>query len=70
MARADKAAAVAEIADLASNIWISIVVRDGLLLPVLGDTELRAGDLVTLLIDGDVPDEVTEMFTEPAQRDQ
>ena len=24
----------------------------------------------TLLIDGDVPDEVTEMFTEPAQRDQ
>jgi hypothetical protein len=39
-------------------------------LPVLGDTELRAGDLVTLLIDGDVPDEVTEMFTEPAQRDQ
>ena len=61
---------VAEVADLASNIWISIVVRDGLLLPVLGDTELRAGDLVTLLIDGDVPDEVTEMFTEPAQRDQ
>jgi len=61
---------VAGIADLASNIWISIVVRDGLLLPVQGDTELRAGDLVTLLIDGDVPDEVTEMFTEPAQRDQ
>jgi hypothetical protein len=25
---------------------------------------------VTLLIDGDVPDEVTEMFTEPTQRDQ
>ena len=58
---------VAEVADLASNIWISIVVRDGLLLPVHGDTELRAGDLVTLLIDGDVPDDVTEMFTEPAQ---
>ena len=61
---------VAEVADLASNIWISIVVRDGLLLPVQGDTELRAGDLVTLLIDGDIPDEITEMFTEPAQRDQ
>jgi Trk K+ transport system NAD-binding subunit len=61
---------VAEVADLASNIWISIVVRDGLLLPVQGETELRAGDLVTLLIDGDVPDEVTEMFTEPGQRDQ
>ena len=58
---------VAAVADLASNIWISIVVRDGLLLPVHGDTELRAGDLVTLLIDGDIPDEVTEMFTEPAQ---
>jgi cell volume regulation protein A len=60
---------VAEVAELASNIWISIVVRDGRLLPVQGDTELRAGDLVTLLIDGDVPDEVTEMFTEPTQRD-
>jgi len=58
---------VEEVAELASNIWISIVVRDGLLLPVHGDTELRAADVVTLLIDGDVPDDVTEMFTKPSQ---
>jgi potassium/hydrogen antiporter len=54
---------VAEIAELATDIWVSIVVRDGALLPVQADTRLKAGDMVTLLIDGDVPDEVTEMFT-------
>jgi cell volume regulation protein A len=56
---------VAEVADLAGSVWVSIVVRDGMLLPVRGDTELRAGDLVTLLIDGGLGDEVSEMFAEP-----
>ncbi len=56
---------IEDVADLAGNIWISIVVRDGLLLPVHGDTELRAGDLVTLLIDEDLPQEVAGMFTKP-----
>jgi potassium/hydrogen antiporter len=37
--------------------------RDGQLLPVRGDTRLRAGDMVTLLTDGDIPERVTEMFT-------
>jgi cell volume regulation protein A len=54
---------VAEVAEMGSDIWISIVVRDGVLLPVNGDTKLQAGDLVTLLIDGGLPDEVTEMFS-------
>jgi Trk K+ transport system NAD-binding subunit len=54
---------VAEVAEMGSEIWVSIVVRDGVLLPVHGDTKLQAGDLVTLLIDGGLPDEVTEMFT-------
>lgn len=53
---------VEEIADLARDIWISIVVRDGLLLPVNRNTQLRAGDTVTLLIDGDLPEEVSGMF--------
>jgi hypothetical protein len=35
-----------------------MVVRDGALLPVRGDTRLRAGDLVTLLIDEDSSHEV------------
>ena len=56
---------VEEVAELASNIWISIVVRDGRLLPVRGDTRLQAGDMVTLLGDGDIPEQVTEMFTQP-----
>ena len=56
---------VEEVAELASNIWISIVVRDGMLLPVRGDTRLRADDTVTLLTDGDIPERVTEMFTKP-----
>jgi potassium/hydrogen antiporter len=55
---------VAELADLVGNVWISIVVRDGVLLPVRGDTQLRAGDLVTLLIDEDSSHEVA-MFTKP-----
>jgi cell volume regulation protein A len=55
---------VQEIANLGSDIWISIVVRDGLLLPVNRDTRLRAGDTVTLLIDGDLPDEIAGMFAE------
>ena len=59
---------VEDVAEMAGNIWISIVVRDGLLLPVHGDTQLRAGDLVTLLIDEDLPQEVAGMFTKPSER--
>jgi len=40
-------------------------VRDGRLLPVRGGTRLQAGDMVTLLGDGDIPEQVTEMFTQP-----
>jgi len=54
---------VAEVAEMGSDIWISIVVRDGMLLPVRGNTKLQGGDLVTLLIDGGLPDKVTGMFT-------
>jgi cell volume regulation protein A len=55
---------VADIADLADNVWISMVVRDGALLPVRGATRLRAGDLVTLLIEEDSSHEVA-MFNKP-----
>jgi len=55
---------VEQIANLVGNVWISMVVRDGVLLPVRGDTQLQAGDLVTLLIDEDSSHEVA-MFTEP-----
>ena len=57
---------VEEVADLVGNVWISMVVRDGVLLPARGDTQLRAGDLVTLLIDEDSSHEVA-MFTKPGR---
>jgi cell volume regulation protein A len=53
---------VEEVAELAGDIWISIVVRDGVLVHVHGDTHLQAGDMVTLLIDGDLPEEINELF--------
>ena len=53
---------VEEVADLVGNVWISMVVRDGVLLPARGNTQLRAGDVVTLLIDEDSSHEVA-MFT-------
>jgi cell volume regulation protein A len=56
---------VDEVAELASDIWISIVVRDGQLLPVHGDTRLRAGDMLTLLIDGDSREDVSKIFSRP-----
>jgi potassium/hydrogen antiporter len=59
---------VEDVAERAGNVWISIVVRDGLLLPVYGDTQLRAGDLVTLLIDEDLPQDVAGMFTKRSER--
>jgi potassium/hydrogen antiporter len=55
---------VADIAELAGNVWISMVVRDGALLPVRGATRLKAGDLVTLLIEEDSSHEVA-MFNKP-----
>jgi potassium/hydrogen antiporter len=55
---------VADIAELAGNVWISMVVRDGVLLPVRGATRLKAGDLVTLLIEEDSSHEVA-MFNKP-----
>jgi cell volume regulation protein A len=57
---------VEEVAELAGSIWISIVVRGGLLVPVRGDTQLRADDVVTLLIDGDLSEDVTDLFTHPS----
>ncbi|HKX14601.1 MAG TPA: cation:proton antiporter [Propionibacteriaceae bacterium] len=55
---------IADIAELAGNVWISMVVRDGALLPAREDTRLQAGDLVTLLIDEDSSHEVA-MFNKP-----
>ena len=42
---------IADVPGLAEGTWISLVLRDGGLLPVRGDTVLEAGDDVLVLID-------------------
>jgi cell volume regulation protein A len=45
------------------DAWISLVVRDGRLLPAGGDTTLRAGDDVVVLAEGSRYDELRAAFT-------
>jgi NhaP-type Na+/H+ and K+/H+ antiporter len=40
---------VQRVADVAGDIWISLVVRDSQLVSVRADTRLQAGDLVVIL---------------------
>jgi len=51
-------------------VWISLVIRDGQLVPVQGSTMLRAGDEILALTDpGRTPD-LTPVFTSgPGPRD-
>jgi cell volume regulation protein A len=44
------------------DVWVSFVIRDGRLVTVRGDTELRAGDEVLILTDEDTP-ELRALFT-------
>ena len=57
---------VADTADLAGDIWISMVVRDSRLLTPRAHTRLRAGDTVVILTESDLPAEVAGLFTAPA----
>jgi len=46
--------------------WISLVVRDGQLVPVRGDTELRAGDVVVVVLDDPhMSEKLTAVFEPP-----
>jgi len=61
----------AEGSDVASlpcgeNAWVSLVIRDGTLLPVTGDTTLRADDDVLVLADPDEAENLARCFTTPA----
>ena len=40
--------------DLGEGVWVSVVSRDGVLLPINGDTVLHDGDEVLALVDDDV----------------
>lgn len=56
---------IAEVADRAGDIWVSLVVRDRQLLPVQPDTVLRAGDEVVVLADPGLHDVLTHIFQSP-----
>lgn len=51
---------------LPEDAWISLVVRDNRLLPVRGDSRLRAGDELLVLADPDLDDVLRAAFTTPA----
>jgi cell volume regulation protein A len=57
-----------ELAGLPGDAWVSFVVRDGQLLPITGDTRLRAGDDVLVLAGPGLHDQVTRAFEEPDPR--
>jgi cell volume regulation protein A len=51
-----------------NDIWISLVVRGGRLLPVSGETALQAGDDVLVLAEEDRYDELAALFGRPADQ--
>jgi len=51
-----------EASALLDNIWLSIVVRDGQVVHVRPETELRAGDEVVILADPDLEDDLSAVF--------
>jgi cell volume regulation protein A len=56
--------------DLGEDAWISLVIRDGQLVPVTGATTLRAGDEVVALADPERAPDLTPVFTaDPGMRD-
>lgn len=54
--------------DRVGDIWVSIVVRTTGLVPVRGDTELRAGDEVVVLADPELRDTLADLFGPPRAR--
>jgi cell volume regulation protein A len=60
-ARAD-GSTIADVVDQIGEMWVSIVVRDKVLVTVSGDTRLQAGDEVVVLGDPDLHDQLVATF--------
>jgi cell volume regulation protein A len=60
-ARAD-GCTIAELVDQLGDAWVSIVVRDKLLVTVSGSTRLHSGDEVVVLADPDLHDQLVATF--------
>jgi cell volume regulation protein A len=59
--------AVADIEAMPDGAWVTLLVRDGRLLAVRGDTRLQAGDDVTILGGSGHGDELQAAFERPAE---
>ena len=57
-----------EALSLGENVWVSLVERDGGLVQVRGGTQLKAGDGVVVLAEGQDVALVRRMFTSPTSR--
>jgi cell volume regulation protein A len=60
-ARAD-GSTIADVVDQIGDVWVSIVVRDKMLVTVTGDTRLQGGDEVVVLGDPDLHDQLVATF--------
>ncbi|MEO6886366.1 MAG: cation:proton antiporter [Jatrophihabitantaceae bacterium] len=59
-------ARIADLRDLPEDAWISLVIRENALLPVRGDSQLRAGDQVLVLADPEHHAVLERVFTHAA----
>ncbi|MFZ2514772.1 MAG: TrkA C-terminal domain-containing protein, partial [Candidatus Lutibacillus vidarii] len=48
--------------DLGGDAWVSLVVRDGAVLPPRGETPLLAGDQVLVLVEPESPPDLDAVF--------
>jgi potassium/hydrogen antiporter len=53
---------IEDLADLPGDAWVSFIVRDGQLVPIKGDTRLRAADDVLVLAPPDLREKLTAAF--------
>jgi potassium/hydrogen antiporter len=56
---------VDELVGLPGEAWVSLIVRDGQLVPVKGGTKIRAGDDILVMADPELREEVLRDFTAP-----
>ena len=56
---------VSELTGVPSDAWFTLLVRDGQVLAVRGDTQLRAGDTLTVLADPDDAEPLLATFRNP-----
>jgi cell volume regulation protein A len=60
---------VADISELTGDVWLSLVVRDGELVSVRGETQLQAGDEILALADPDQQESLRAAFCVPRRSD-